>query len=223
MSTSPDRFRLAWVLGNGPSLPSANVLNALRNEFTVGVNRIAKSGFIPHVTMWFDPMNRSNPDDWALTLEHESETVFVATDKCEQKPNCHYALHLVGAPSPDRKVAKPWEMLIDGTVGAAAVRWCFSLGFERVALLGFSSSQELDMGQAHFFPDDDGVRRQDRKRLAENYRSQREALEQDFGDRLVDGDGQRLDGQWTTETVRDFLHQKLQAVRTSRPIKGRPE
>ena len=122
----------AFILGNGPTLPSS--LIALDHFFTVGVNRIAFR-YDPTVLMWFDP------DVWEDIQEHvergraicffipENRIPGITNDLLPHGTTHHFA---------DYPLTRPDYITATGNGGVAAAYWAMSLGCWPVFLLGMS-------------------------------------------------------------------------------------
>lgn len=130
----------AWVLGNGPTLPVA-ALPRLASEFTVGVNRILESGFEPSVLFWYDV---DGFPEWHWETVRASRACKVSSDLNGNEAFADWCLPRGPWTSWVRDWNNPRELVISGSSGIAAARWCVALGFSRVNLLGFG-------GQGHFY------------------------------------------------------------------------
>lgn len=131
----------AWILGNGPTLP-VDSLYLLRGYFTVGVNRIWLSGFIPTVLMW---------NDWIISQNHREEINELDCVKiCPRRLaiNDQYGVDAFGGRNYG-PYTKARQIMCKGNMGVAAARWARFLGFKTVYLLGMGAKEVG--GMAHFY------------------------------------------------------------------------
>ena len=127
----------AFILGNGPTLPVAE-LPLLAGQFTVGVNRILRSGFVPTAIMWLD---QGVADEEGPQLESSGALLL--------GPRQHTVrgmapLDYVGGYRAWDEPSNPWTIRPNGNMGVAAARWAQSLGCFPVYLLGMSAKGQLD-------------------------------------------------------------------------------
>lgn len=182
---------VAWVLGNGPTLP-VEALPRLSSEFTVGVNRILESGYCPSVLMWYD-LEGYPEGHWERVAQ--ARCVKVASDRAGNRTRAHYLLPRGTWTSWVQDWGNPREMVVSGSIGIAAARWCVALGFERVNLLGFG-------GAGHFY---DPTPHPEAEQLFECELGRK-------GPRCIQADDPSLwdlRGDWTREDVSELLEEAL--------------
>lgn len=132
----------AFVLGNGPDLPSD--LTPLAGCFTVGVNRILRSGFTPTVVLWVD---RSVYAEDGTGMD-ASEALLVCDRAVAQRQH-HLGLRtFVGDEALIRRPT-PTELCVNGNTGCCAARWALALGCRPVWLLGMGG--ESRPGRTDFY------------------------------------------------------------------------
>jgi hypothetical protein len=210
-------MKTAWVLGNGPGLP-VDHLHLLDDEFTVGVNRIYRSGFAPKVVLWVDPMEKVLREEWPDMRQHmlENGSIGVSAYGHTRKNQCEYLLTLCNPKRNADKMRDPSYICCDGTSGIAAVRWCFALGFDTVRTLGISDGNHQHTERRHFFtqPGDKGGRNEHSPVQAEAYRNQwLDAVAAHKG-KMVNAEKESpgnwpLDGGWTREAAAELLRRKV--------------
>ncbi len=125
--------KTAFILGNGPSLP-VDRLEILAGQFTIGCNRILRSGFCPSVVLWCD---NTVYDDEGEQLEQSA--ALLVTGKGQRKKPHHIGLSFAPPPKDN---GDPSKLFIRGNSGAAAARWASALGAERMYLLGMGASYD---------------------------------------------------------------------------------
>lgn len=210
-------MNVAWVLGNGPGLPT-DQLHLLEDEFTVGVNRIYRSGFAPKIVMWVDPMEKVCRDEWPDMRQHmlDNGSIGVSAYGHNKKGQCEYLLNLANPKRNADKMTDPSYIVCDGTVGIAAIRWCFALGFRSVRTLGISDGDHKHTDPRHFFTraGDKGFRNEHTPTQAEVYRKQWLDASAMHPGRIVNAEKENrkdwpLQGGWTRDKVVDLLHQKV--------------
>jgi hypothetical protein len=123
----------AWILGNGPTLPVAG-LSALGGRFTVGVNRILSTGFVPTAVVWVD-------SDIARECKRDIE----ASGALLIGPSSHNVagvlpVDIVAGRHSWASPAMPWQLHCNGNTGVAAARWAASLGCDPVYLCGMGAA-----------------------------------------------------------------------------------
>jgi hypothetical protein len=133
----------AFILGNGPTLPTA-ALPALADRFTIGVNRILRSGFVPTVILWGD-LTVYGDDGPAM----DASGALLVCDRSVARRAEHVGLRTFAGDDSRRRRATPWTLLCDGNTGCCAARWALSLLCRPVYLLGMSSAYEA--GRTDFY------------------------------------------------------------------------
>jgi len=124
----------AFVLGNGPSLP-VDDLSCLRGCFTVGVNRILRSGFTPTVIVWAD---RTVYQDDGEQMD-ASEALLVCDARRVRRPE-HIGLKTWVGDHALTHDGSPIELTVNGSTGCCAARWALNLGCRPVYLLGMKAA-----------------------------------------------------------------------------------
>lgn len=186
---------LAWVLGNGPTLPVAD-LHWLRREFTVGTNRILETGFCPSAIVFLDDLRAAGlAEAEAAILASPAVSVTLATRrapadlKLPRRPPKALDRQQVPIGHEDPRALYAWS------TGAAAVRWCFALGFHRVSLLGFG-------GAGHFHGGDTP------QASLDLFAADLQLLRDRYGHRIEHADDPQawdLRGGWTSEASRAHI------------------
>lgn len=145
----------AFILGNGPTLPAD--LSPLEKAFTVGVNRILRSGFTPTVVLWVDGSVVQEDGE-----QLDASGALLVCDKSVAKRQGHIGLQAwVGDGALSHK-STPTTLTINGNTGCCAVRWAIALGCKPVFLLGMSAT--YDGGKTDFY----GENRWHHKREGDN-------------------------------------------------------
>ncbi len=122
----------AFVLGTGPDLP-VEALGRLNNYFTIGVNRIWRTGFVPTVSFWLDGgIYQENPD-------HFDRTLCVCDASVVARPK-HIGLRLRVGGLP--RFLNPNFLYHLPNTGAVAALWAVSLGCYPVVLLGMGCQDD---------------------------------------------------------------------------------
>lgn len=124
----------AFILGNGPRLPP---LTGLERRFTVGVNRILKTGFVPTVILWVD---RSVYRENAEAID--TSDALQVCDRSMVNRHQHIGLHLWAGDDARKHVSEPTILCCDGNTGCCAARWALALGCPIVYLLGMEAEYE---------------------------------------------------------------------------------
>jgi len=124
----------AFVLGNGPSLP-VDDLSCLRGCFTVGVNRILRSGFTPTVIVWAD---RTVYQDDGEQMD-ASEALLVCDARRVRRPE-HIGLKTWVGDHALTHDGSPIELTVNGSTGCCAARWAIALGCQPVYLVGMGAT-----------------------------------------------------------------------------------
>ena len=205
---------IAYVLGNGPTLP-VDALEQLDGEFTVGVNAILRSGFCPKVLFWFDSFeNPIHAERFAGVLDgiKASPAIRVSVDKSWGRPHCHCALRKASRRDPNT----PETMHVHGSSGAAAVRWCLALGFDRVAMLGMSGT--FDGAKTNFYAEQNRAENKPDRPIHDcrtQFRAELVHLAATYPGRTFHADDPsewKADGLWSREMARDFVARKCAGV-----------
>jgi len=116
----------AFVLGTGPDLP-VEALGRLDSYFTIGVNRIWRTGFVPTVSFWLDGgIYDENP-------AHFDRTLCVCDASVAARPE-HIGLRLRVGGLP--RFLNPHFLYHLPHTGAVAALWAVSIGCYPVVLLG---------------------------------------------------------------------------------------
>lgn len=123
----------AFILGNSPSLP-VGLLPYLERCFTVGINRIALSGFTPTCTVVLD-----TPLVKRLGADIRKAGLLVTAEHIDHEQQ-DISLALAPGDAAWLQTPKPWRICCNGNSGVAAARWADSLGFGPVYLLGMSAA-----------------------------------------------------------------------------------
>lgn len=123
----------AFILGNGPSLPTDS-LGVLANQFTVGVNRILRSGFTPTVLIWVD----SSVYEEEGSAMDASGAVLVCDRSVVRRPE-HLGLQTYVGDSALRCQSAFGTLCCNGNTGCCAARWALALGCRPVYLLGMEA------------------------------------------------------------------------------------
>ncbi len=149
----------AFVLGNGPTLP-VDDLGCLSGQFTIGVNRIMRSGFVPTVILWVD--NTVYGDDGE---QIDNSGALLVCDLSLASRQYHIGLETWVGGGAFNHDTTPTELCVNGNTGCCAARWAIALGFDPVYLVGMGAVY-LD-GKTDFYgenrwhhktaPDDDGT------------------------------------------------------------------
>lgn len=131
----------AWILGNGPTLPSD--LSPLRNRFTIGVNRILRSGFTPTVILWADGNiyqvgGEMTEDGKAID---ESGALLVCDRSVAQRQH-HIGLRTWVGDAALKHESTSKELVLNGNTGCCAARWALAIGCCPVYLLGMSATYD---------------------------------------------------------------------------------
>jgi len=132
-----------FVLGTGPKLDLPD-LHLLDGQYTIGINYILESGYVPDVVFWTDAeigkMHRSALD--------ESGALLFCPEKQPDGPARAFRYRLASGEM--RKTFARTQVYVDGNSGASAARWALSVGFSPVYLVGMSA--EYMDGKSHFYP-----------------------------------------------------------------------
>ena len=126
----------AFILGNGPTLPVER-LALLKDQFTIGVNRVLRSGFTPTVILWGD-----------VTVYQEDGQQMDASGAllvCDRSVACrqhHHGLKTWVGNAALRHASTPATLCCNGNTGCCAARWALALGCQPVYLLGMSATYE---------------------------------------------------------------------------------
>ena len=122
----------AFILGNGPTLP-VDDLDVLGDQFTVGVNRILRSGFCPTVILWVDGSVGEEDGD-AIGA---SGALSVCDASVYQRQGQIGLKTHVGSGALKHE-ATATELCCNGSTGCCAARWAIALGCRPVYLVGMS-------------------------------------------------------------------------------------
>lgn len=171
----------AFILGNGPTLP-VGALPALAERFTVGVNRILRSGFVPTVILWGD-LTVYRDDGAAM----DASGSLLVCDRSVARRADHVGLLTFAGDDSRRRRATPWTLLCDGSTGCCAARWALSLGCRPVYLLGMSAA--YDGARTDFYGRN---RWHDAGAIGRMARQTQRLLEEHGDDVRVIGDGEEL-------------------------------
>ena len=139
----------AFILGNSPYLPRN--LSGLASKFTIGVNRILRTGFVPTILLWVDGNiyrqgGKITEDGRAMD---ESGCLLVC-DSSVANREYHHRL----AMRPGQNITDPDNpklLWCDGNTGTCAARWAFALGCPKVYLVGMEA--EYKEGRSDFWGD----------------------------------------------------------------------
>jgi len=128
----------AFCLGNSPRLPAD--LSCLKDKFTVGVNRILKSGFCPTVILWVDGniyriRGHVTEDGHAMD---RSDAVLVC-DKSVAVTRYHHGLQTWIGDNALKRCSTSTELCCNGSTGTCAARWMLALGCNPVYLVGMDA------------------------------------------------------------------------------------
>ncbi|NQU75027.1 MAG: hypothetical protein HQ546_01790 [Planctomycetes bacterium] len=126
--------RPAFVLGNSPRLPVAQ-LKCLSGQFTIGVNRILRTGFTPTVILWVD--DTVYADDGKQI--DESEALLIC-DGSVARHELHHGLKTWVGDAALVHESTPTELCINGNTGCCAARWALVLGCRPVYLVGMEAA-----------------------------------------------------------------------------------
>ena len=122
----------AFVLGTGPDLPTTQ-LARLVSHFTIGINRIWRTGFVPTVSFWIDG------GVYPERPEHFDKTLCVCDASVAGKPE-HIGLRMRGGELPEHP--NPNRLCHLSNTGAVAALWAVSLGCYPVILLGMGCEDD---------------------------------------------------------------------------------
>jgi len=123
----------AFILGNGPDLPVAE-LTLLADQFTIGVNRILRSGFTPTVILWVDStVYRDDGPDM------DASGALLVCDRSVAQTQQHIGLRTWVGNEALRRRSGPKTLVCNGNTGCCAARWALALGFAPVYLLGMGA------------------------------------------------------------------------------------
>ena len=122
----------AFVLGTGPDLP-ADRLGGLGRYFTIGVNRIWRTGFVPAVSFWIDAgVYEENP-------AHFDRTVCVCDQSAAARAD-HIGLPMRAGTLP--RHPNPNFLHHLANAGAVAALWAVAMGCYPVILLGMGGGDD---------------------------------------------------------------------------------
>ena len=127
---------VAYVLGNGPTLPAVEYLLALSKSFTIGVNRIMLSGFTPTVLLTCDPEVN------AECAQPAADAGVLVVSSFAAGPWPVVPLRPVAGDLCWRTEPTPSSLHVNGSSGVAAARWARALGCSCVYLLGMSATYQ---------------------------------------------------------------------------------
>jgi hypothetical protein len=142
------QLKQCFILGNGPTLP-VNQLYLLSSSFTMGVNRILKSGFTPTVHLFIDDEMLDDTETMEQLLASPCLKLKSATQG--------YAI-------PKGIVRMPWfggwpdfaqrgdfqRMYVNGSSACTCAMMAHQMGFEDIVLLGMSGTVGAD-GRTDFY------------------------------------------------------------------------
>lgn len=167
----------AFILGTAPTLP-LDQLHELHSCFTVGINRLLKSGYVPTAMFGVDPLTRVEwQREWS---DVDTLFVFPTVDRHAFGGCVGLELELFAGSNSN---LPPHSVACDGNSGVAAARWALSLGCEPVYILGMSG--KFVGSQCDFFPSTHGPTLP----IAEaRLTSSRDKLLAEHGDRIIDAD-----------------------------------
>ena len=123
----------AFILGNGPTLPKN--LSCLDGSFTVGVNRILRSGFCPTVILWVD--GTAYRDDGPAM---DSSGSMLVCDASIASRQFHVGLKTQVGDAALAHPSTPTQLCCNGNTGCCAARWAAALGGDPVYLVGMSAT-----------------------------------------------------------------------------------
>lgn len=192
-------------MGNSPRLPAEN-LPCLSRQFTIGVNRILRTGFTPTVILWVDASVYA--DDGPVM--DASDAVLICDRSVACRPS-HVGLTAWVGEAALTHGASPAELLVSGNTGCGAARWAIALGCPCVYLLGMEAAYKD--GQTDFW----GVNLHHRGGATLNVmRKELARLRADFPDRVVDvPDGRclrRIVADWPDQDPDALKRQVLAAI-----------
>lgn len=123
----------AFILGNGPTLP-VGALGLLRGQFTIGVNRILRSGFVPTVILWIDSSVYQDDGD-----EIDASGAVLVCDSSVARNPLHHGLETWVGDAAIRRASTPTTLVCCGNSGCCAARWALALKCRPVYLLGMDA------------------------------------------------------------------------------------
>ena len=180
MSSVNDTLRgPAFVLGNGPSLPVED-LACLTGQFTVGVNRILRSGFVPTVLLWVDCTAYRDDGE-----QIDGSGALLVCDRSVAQRQFHVGLRTWVGSGALKHESRPNVLCVNGNTGCCAARWALALGFEPVYLVGMSATYRE--GVTDFY----GANRYHHNKPGDNgtlmvMRKEMVRLRRDFGERIYE-------------------------------------
>ena len=135
----------AFVLGNSPYLP-VDDLWRLEAQFSIGVNRILRSGFTPTVLLWVD---HSVYGDDGKQID-ESGALLVCDASIRQR-QYHIGLKTWVGDAALKHESTPTQLCVNANTGVCAARWALALGCRPVYLLGMEARYQD--GRTNFYGD----------------------------------------------------------------------